>query len=102
MTHEVVQNWKERVVFAAAGPQPQILAENDKLKVVLAGLEAGQKIPHHPEGLAMYHFLEGTGWMSVGDERIAVQPGTIVITPAGTKRGVDADTRLAFLAARVA
>ena len=70
--------------------------------MIVAGLEPGQKIPQHPEGLAMYHFLEGTGWMSVEDERFAVQPGAIVITPAGAKRGVDAETRLAFLAARVA
>ena len=80
----------------------QILAETDILKVILGGLEAGQQIPLHPEGLALYYFLEGTGWMNVEDERFAVQPGTIVITPAGAKRGVDAETRLAFLATRVA
>lgn len=102
MTPTLYPNWKEKIVFSAAGPQPQILAETDTLKVILGGLEAGQKIPLHPEGLAMYYFLEGTGWMSVEDERFAVQPGAIVITPAGAKRGVDAETRLAFLAARVA
>ena len=54
-------DWKATAVFSAAGPQPQILAELDKLKVILGGLEAGQRIPHHPEGLAMYYFLDGTG-----------------------------------------
>jgi len=102
MTPILYPNWKEKVVFSAAGPQPQILAETDTLKVILGGLEAGQQIPLHPEGLALYYFLEGTGWMNVEDERFAVQPGTIVITPAGAKRGVDAETRLAFLATRVA
>lgn len=82
-------------------PQPQVLVENEKFKVIVAGLEPGQKIPQHPEGLAMYHFLEGTGWVNVEGERFAVGPGATVITPAGAKRGIEADTRLAFWAARV-
>jgi quercetin dioxygenase-like cupin family protein len=95
-------NWKEKVVYSAAGPQPQILVENEKLKVIVAGLEPGQKIPVHPESLAMYHFLEGTGWMHVDGEHFAVGPGATVIAPAGAGRGIDAETRLAFLGARVA
>ena len=69
--------------------------------MIVAGLEPGQKIPQHPEGLAMYHFLEGTGWVNVEGERFAVGPGATVITPTGAKRGIEADTRLAFWAARV-
>lgn len=95
-------NWKEKVVFSADGPQPQVLAENEKLKVIVAGLEPGQKIPPHPEASAMYHFLEGTGWMIVDDERFAVGLGATVVMPDGAKRGIEAETRLAFLAARVA
>jgi quercetin dioxygenase-like cupin family protein len=40
--------------------------------------------------------------MTVDDQRFAVQPGAIVITSAGAKRGVEATTRLAFLATRLA
>ncbi len=102
MTAMIFPDWKAYVVFSTAGPQPQILMENDKVKVILAGLEPGQSIPAHPEAFAIYHFLEGTGWMSVGEERIAVSAGTTIITPAGTPRGVEAETRFAFLATRVA
>lgn len=91
-------DWKEKVVFAADGPQPQILVQNEKLKVIIAGLEASQKIPPHPEALAVYHFLEGTGWMTVDDERYPVSSGATVITPEGAKRGVEAETKLVFLA----
>ncbi len=94
-------NWRDKVVFSADGPKPQVLMENDKLKVVVGGLEPGQKIPPHPEGESVFHFLEGTGWMVVEGERLAVKPGATVITPAGAKRGIEAETRLAFLAARV-
>ena len=102
MTPTLCLNWKEKVVYSAAGPQPQILLENEKLKVLIAGLEPGQVIPPHPESWAVYHFLDGTGWMRVDGERFAVGPGATVITPAGTARGIEAETRLAFLATRVA
>jgi len=95
-------DWREKIVFSPDGPKPQILMENDKFRVVLGGLEPGQKIPPHPEGESVFHFLEGTGWMLVDDERFAIKPGATVVTPAGARRGMEATTRLAFLAARVA
>ena len=94
-------DWHAQVVFSPDGPKPQVLMENDKFKVVIGGLEAGQKIPPHPEGESVFHFLEGSGWMIVGDERFAVKAGATVVTPAGVKRGIEAETRLVFLAARV-
>ena len=102
MTSIQCPNWNEKVVYSAGGPQPQVLVENEKLKVLIAGLEPGQVIPPHPESWAVYHFLEGTGWMRVDGERLAVEPGATVITPAGSARGIEAETRLAFLATRVA
>ncbi len=101
MAQMLYPDWRTLVVFAADGPKPQVLMENAKFKVVLGGLEAGQKIPPHPEAESVFHFLEGTGWMSVDGERFAVTPGATVITPAGAQRGIEAETRLAFLAARV-
>ena len=97
----IYPDWKEKIIYSTDGPNPQVLEETDKLKVILSGLAAGQKVPHHPAELGMYYFLEGTGWMTVDEERFAVQPGAIVIAPSGAKRGIDAETQLAFLAARV-
>ncbi len=102
MSPSFYPNWREHVRYSSDGPQPQALVETDNFKVVVAGLEPGQKIPAHPEGAAMYHFLEGTGTMQVNDQSYAVQPGVTVITPAGATRGMEAQTRLAFIAARVA
>ena len=102
MTYTFNPDWREKVVYSAEGPQPQILLENEKVKVLIAGLEPGQRIPPHPETLGVYHFLEGTGWMIVDGERLPVEPGATVITPVGASRGVEAGTRLAFLATRVA
>ncbi len=94
-------NWQEQVAFSAQGPQPKVLFETDKFKVVIAGLEPGQIIPPHPEGAGIFHFLEGTGWMLVGEERFAIQAGATVLSPAGVPRGIEAVTRLAFIATRI-
>jgi quercetin dioxygenase-like cupin family protein len=94
--------WKELVAFSAEGPQPHVLMETERLKIVVAGLLPGQSIPPHPAALGMYHFLEGNGWMMVDGERLAVDAGATVIVPDGAARGIEAETQLCFLATRVA
>jgi quercetin dioxygenase-like cupin family protein len=94
-------DWGELVRYLSDKPQPQILTEKEQFKVVIAGLVPGQIIPPHPEGLAVYHFLEGRGWMSVDEERLPVSAGVTIITDEGCSRGVQAETKLAFLATRL-
>lgn len=94
-------NWRDIVVYSQQHPQPQIIEENSKFKSVIVGLEAGVKIPPHAEGPAIFHFLEGTGQVIVGEETYAIQPGGTVIVPDGAIRGIEAETRLAVLAVRV-
>jgi quercetin dioxygenase-like cupin family protein len=94
-------NWRDKVVYSSDGPQPQILMVNDEVKIIVAGLEPGQKIPEHSEAAAMYHFLEGTGRMLVDGESLEVGPGATVVMPEGAVRGMEAETRLAFLATRI-
>lgn len=65
------------------------------------GLEEGQKISNIPLN-EPYHFLEGSGWMLVDSERIAVEAGATVIAPDGSSRGIEAATRLTIIATRVA
>lgn len=93
--------WQEVVNYSPEAPKPQVLMSDDNVKVIMAGLEPGQKIPAHPEAEAVYHFLEGSGWMYINGERMAISAGTTIIMPAGTVRGVEAETRLAFMAARI-
>lgn len=87
-------------VFDAAGPRPQFLVDGEKLKVLVAALEPGQRIPAHPEGLAIYYFIEGDGVMTVNDDTFAVKAGAAVIAPPGASRGLEASVRLVFLAAK--
>ena len=101
MTPTLVLDWRERIVFSANGPQPFVLVENAKIKSVLVGLEPGQVLPPHPAPDGIYQFLEGSGWMIVDDQRLRIQAGSIVAVPDGAKRGVQAETRLAFIGVRL-
>ena len=96
-----IPNWHQKVTYGAEGPHPTILADDDKVKVIMAGLAPGQRIPEHPEAASVYHFLTGSGWMTVNGERLAVAAGTTLIMPAGSVRGLEAETQLAFLATRI-
>ena len=95
-----VSNTQGRAVFAADGPKPQFILDTPQFKALVVGLEAGQQIPLHPGEAAMYHFLEGEGLMTVGEETFAIQPGVTVLVPAGTPRGMNAKTRVIFLGAK--
>lgn len=91
---------KARAVFAADGPKPQFLLDTPQFKVLVVGLEVGQQIPQHPGEPATYHFLEGEGQMTVGDETFAIKPGVTIIAPAGVPRGMSAKTRVVFLGSK--
>ncbi len=93
--------WQEKIKYGEDGPQPQIVAEDGKMRVIVGGLRAGQRIPVHPEAQAVYQFLEGAGQMFVDDQTIPIQPGVTVVVPQGARRGMQADTQLAFLAVRL-
>jgi quercetin dioxygenase-like cupin family protein len=101
MAYRYFSDVKTKAIFSREGPQPQGLFAEDKVKVLTVGLEAGQKIPIHPEGLAIYTFLTGNGHMDVDGDRVLVGPGSIVITLAGTQRGIEADSQLIFMATRI-
>ncbi len=101
MTYSYFPDVKTNAIFSAEGPEPQSLHVEGQLKVLAVGMEAGQKIPVHPEGLAVYTVLEGKGYMIVDEERLSIGPGTTVVTREGAQRGIEAETQLVFLAVRI-
>ena len=101
METKYISDVKSKVIFSSEKVQPQILFTDGELKVLTAGLKAGQSIPVHPEGLAVYTFLKGHGVMVVDGERMAVKPGATIVTPTGSKRGVEAETEMIFVATRI-
>jgi len=100
-TTTLYPDWKDKIVYGEEGPEPQILMEDEKIKLILGGLKPGQQIPNHPEGQAVYYFLEGDGVMTVDGEAMPVSAGSIITMPEGTVRGLKADTQLSFMAVRI-
>ncbi|MCP4419566.1 MAG: cupin domain-containing protein [Chloroflexi bacterium] len=101
MKTTIYPDWKDKAVYSDEGPQPQVLMVDEKVKLILGGLLPGQQIPEHAEAQAIYHFLEGRGWMTIDGERTAVSSGATIVMPEGTTRGMEAETRLTFLATRI-
>lgn len=90
-------NWEDSVRFGDQGPATTTLLETPHLRALLVGLRADQMIPMHPSPEAIYHFLQGTGTMTVDDERYPIQPGATIVVPDGAKRGITADGDIVFI-----
>jgi quercetin dioxygenase-like cupin family protein len=70
----------------------QTIHETGRQKVVLGYFEPGQFIPvHAPDSDVAVTVLSGTGVVRDGDDDRRVGPGSVVVVPAGTDRGVRAD-----------
>ena len=70
---------------------PKVLFENERAKVVLAGLEPGQEIPLHAPGVDLaVAVVAGVGDLWVDDAPHPVAPGDVAVIPSGTTRGVRA------------
>lgn len=74
----------------------QTIHETDRQKVVLGYFEPDQFIPvHAPDSDVAITVLDGEGTVRDGDTEHEVEPGAVVVVPAGEDRGVRADeTRL--------
>ncbi len=90
-------NWEDSVTFSDDGPSPTTLMDTPCLKAVLVGLRSDQRIPRHASPEAIYHFLRGTGTMTVDDESYPVVPGATVIAPDESERGITAETDIVFI-----
>lgn len=96
-----IADWRSVITYSAPGPTPYLLVDEPELRVLVAGLEPGGRIPPHPAPRAVYHALEGEGAMVLDGERLPFRAGTVVVAPEGATRGIEAVSRLAFLAVRM-
>lgn len=91
-------DFNDAVQFSPDGPGVQLLHIDDKMKVLLVGLEPGQSLPPHEGPGASFSFLSGSGIMLIGDEEIEVSAGGLAVVPQGGTRSIRAvDERLVFM-----
>ncbi len=75
-----------------------MLAENERVKVILACFEPGQFIPVHRPGVDLTSVvLEGEGRLVAGEQEMEIAPGATFFVPAGETRGILARTRLVIM-----
>lgn len=77
---------------------PKFLHTSEKVRVILLCLEAGQEIAPHTSPEATLHVVKGRGSITVGEEEMPVQGGTLVVVPAGVSHAVKCQERMALLA----
>jgi quercetin dioxygenase-like cupin family protein len=95
----VLTSYRSAVVFRPDRVQPVVLAETERIRVLLVCLEPGQALPVHRPGIDLTLLvLEGDGMMTAGDRVDLVSPGTVAVVPAGAARGLRATGRLVALA----
>jgi quercetin dioxygenase-like cupin family protein len=94
-------DWRTVITYASPGPEPYLLVDEPELRVLVAGLEPGGRIPPHPERRAVYHALEGEGFLFLDGTAMPFRAGAIIVAPEGSTRGIEAVTRLAFMAVRI-
>ncbi|SFR85152.1 Cupin domain protein [Halomicrobium zhouii] len=72
-----------------------VLHESDSQKVVMGYFRPGQFIPvHAPDSQVAITVHSGKGVVREGETDHHVEPGSVVVVPAGEKRGVRAETEL--------
>ncbi len=94
-------DWHAVVTYSSPGSTPYLVVEEPELRVLIAGLEPGGRIPPHAERRAVYHALDGEGFLYLDGTLLPFRAGAIVVAPDGATRGIEAVTRLAFLAVRI-
>jgi quercetin dioxygenase-like cupin family protein len=94
-------DWREVVAYSAPGPTPRLLVDEPDLRVLVAGLEPGAGIPPHAGPRGVYHALAGDGVFHLDGVALPFAEGAIVVAAAGSTRGIEAVSRLAFLAVRI-
>lgn len=90
-TASIVGRAGELAQFSGNGFGRRTLAETDRFRAVVVGLEDGQQIPLHTPRLDLVMtIVEGIGQVMVGDQPHSVRAGDVIVVPAGERRGLRA------------
>ncbi len=65
------------------------LLNNDDVKAVIFGFGSGQELSEHTASMpAILHFLQGEATVTLANDTIQTQPGTLIHMPANLKHSV--------------
>lgn len=93
-----IPNLTRSVTVQPDGIVSQTLCNDDRLKVVLFGFDAGQELSEHTAAVpAIMHFLSGEADVTLGAESIRAGPNTWVRMDAGQPHSIVARTPVFML-----
>jgi len=96
-----ITDYQDKIAYSQEKANKVVLVETDHSRSTLWCLLPGQHIhPHVHAGDHVWTVFEGAGnYLSEGAEPQPIEPGTILIAPAGESHGVEntGDTGLVFL-----
>jgi len=86
------------VEIPSHGILTRTLHQDERLKVVLFGFDAGQELSEHTASTpAVLHFLQGEARLTLGTDSMDARPGTWVHMPARLPHSVNARTPVVML-----
>lgn len=93
-----VKPYQQAVSYRPESFNPVVIAQNERVKVILACFEPGQFIPVHRPGVDLtLVVLEGKAVLVAGDQEHQVGPGAVIFVPAGEARGIKAESHFIAL-----
>lgn len=90
MKHPEAIRPEDHAVYSSEKMGKSVIFHSDRIMVGLNAFEPGQEHkPHAHEGMdKVYHVLAGCGRFLLGDGEVAMEPGTMLIAPAGVTHGI--------------
>lgn len=101
-----MKNWvlKDMIRYDAEKRVRTALVKSGGLAIEMVCYEPGQHTVthHHPRQDEVFYIVEGRGTFTIGEERIAVEPSSVIFVAAHEPHGIvaDAESRLVVLFAK--
>jgi quercetin dioxygenase-like cupin family protein len=97
-TYTCIADLAREVEIPRNGILTRTLHQDDRLKVVVFGFDAGQELSEHTASTpAVLHFLQGEADLTLGADSMQARPGTWVHMPAQLPHSVRAQTPVLML-----
>ena len=78
-SYKLIQDILAEVQVPADGILSRTMYQDDHLKIIAFGFAAGQELSAHTAPMhAVLHFVKGSAKLTLGEDHLQAQPGTIV------------------------
>jgi len=88
-SYKLIQNIADEVHVPADGILSRTMYQDDHLKIVAFGFATGQELSAHTAPMhALLYFVKGSAGLTLGDDKLEAQAGTVVHMDAQLTHGI--------------